>query len=389
MTNYRENYTSGETYFFRDKGQFSLIRLTILPELISRNKNKKSLRIWSAGCATGEEAYSIGILLYENYSKLAGELEGWNVVIIGTDINADAIKKAREGYYSEWSLRGVDNNIREQYFKKVNNKWLLEEHIRKMVRFEVLDIITDSYPNYGLMLYDMDMILCRNVFIYFDPEVTSKVVGKMTDALGDDSYLITGHAEMSIKERPFLKVRVFPEAVIYQKDAKQRIHSLKVRKEITIPLPTRGKTASENRSLPLQVKQKLHRIGLTDELLQQAKAYADSGKYDLAIKLCKKVVESAPFNAEPYYLLSQISREKGDLEEEKEMLKRVIYLAPSDVATYLELGIIYENEGNTAKSEKMRTTALELLKTMPRDALVKPYTFTVKELIEHVENMVI
>src|SRR3989304_4466533 len=146
--------TTGETYFFRDKGQFSLLKNYLLPELIEKQMKDKTLKIWSAGCSTGEEAYSIAILVNELIKNPPipplvkggeGGLEDWNIQIIGTDINEDALKKARRGYYRDWSFRMVSEDIKKQWFRKAKEGWRLNKDIIEMVKFESVDLINDKF----------------------------------------------------------------------------------------------------------------------------------------------------------------------------------------------------------------------------------------------------
>ncbi len=387
--------TTGETYFFRDKGQFTLLKNWVLPELIKNRKAERTLHIWSAGCSTGEEAYSIAILLDE----IAQELEGWKILILGTDINEGAIDKARRGSYGEWSFRQVGDEIRKRYFRKKKNEWILDERIRGMVRLEVMNLITDTYPtveaNHELPLHNMDLIICRNVFIYFKPEVVSKVVEKMSGSLRDGGYLMTGHAEIRALGLPFLKAKVFPESVVYQKSAELGVQSEEKKAEFTLPLiPSRQGRGEVCAPFP-QEREKIHvpsplaGAGKGEGELKEAKAYADMGRHDEAIKRCKEALKIDPFSPEPYYLLAQIAREMGNLEEEKEMLKKVIYLNPSDVAGFLELAVIYDEEGDFSRALKMRKTALELLKRLPPEARIEPYeAMTVGEIAKHMEMVV-
>lgn len=373
---------TGETYFFRDQGQFALLKNWILPELIKNKKTDKTLRIWSAGCSTGEEAYSLAILV----DGLA--LEGWDTLILGTDINDEALNKARKGNYGEWSFRQVGEDIREQYFRKKKNEWTLDERIRGMVSLEVMNLITDTYPDYGKNLHDMDLILCRNVFIYFKPEIVSKTVEKMTGTLSNGGYLMTGHAEIRAREFPHLKARVFPESVVYQKSA-----GLERREASFVKLEA-----------PQEMRDTFHEIRKTGHVSQDkissqsaieksefelAREYADSGRYDDAARSLGKAIKADPFRPGSYFLLAQIAREMGNSEEEKEMLKKVIYLDPSYTAGFLELAVIYDEEGDFPRASKMRTTALELLKRLRPEVSVEPYEgMTAGELVKHVEKIV-
>lgn len=205
--------TNNESYFFRDKEQFSLLRKHILPELIERNKTNKTLRLCSAGCSSGEEPYSLAILLQE----LIPDLEQWNLTILGIDINQSALQKAREGIYSPWSFRSVDPEIKQRYFKLVDDLYYLDQNIKRMVDFQPFNLIEGpfSYPNFEMK--EIDLILCRNVFIYFGAAAIAKAIARFSYALKPQGYLITGHAELSGQDLSLFQVKVFSESLVYQR----------------------------------------------------------------------------------------------------------------------------------------------------------------------------
>jgi chemotaxis protein methyltransferase CheR len=350
--------TTGETYFFRDRGQFSLLKFSILPELIELRKDKRALRIWSAGCSTGEEAYSIAILMNELIKNPPipplvkgdeGGLGEWDILILGTDINEDALKKARRGYYRDWSFRMVSEDIKKQWFHRIKDEWRLDKNITQRVKFEVVDLNNDDYPDYKSILHDMDIILCRNVFIYFNPDVVFKVVSKLSATLNDGGYLITGHAELPQQAIANLRPRVFPESVVYQKGSElgvgseeskltlPLIPSHQGRGDIYTPSPLAGEGGgegdiSEARELfkkgnyPLTIEKLGHILQVNsrnfDAHYLMSKTYANMGEHDKSIYHCQQAIEIDKFNSEPYYLFAQIAREKGRLEEEEEMLKQ-------------------------------------------------------------------
>lgn len=404
--------TTGETYFFRDKGQFALLKNWILPELINARKTEHTLRIWSAGCATGEEAYSVAMLIDE----LIPEKKEWDITILGTDINHDAIKKARQGIYREWSFRHMDDCLRNSYFTLNRDEWKIHEHIQKMVAFQTGNLIKDEYPNSEI--YDIDLVVCRNVFIYFNASAVSLVVAKFIDTIREGGYLMTGHSELYTQNPQCLKPRTFPESVIYQKVSKPAIAELipKIKAErrfIPRPKPSTATAIRETAVVkkrdisPLmnEAEEFFHNgnyhmaIETAERIIREnpdhfharyliARAYANMGRGDKAADNCLQALKVDPLRAEPYYLLAKIACEKGDLEKEKEMLKKVVYLAPSHPGAYLEMGSIYEHDGDEAKALKMRATALELLRTLPQESRIEPYTeLTVAELCAHVKKL--
>jgi chemotaxis protein methyltransferase CheR len=151
--------TNQESYFFRDKGQFTLLQERILPELIKANCERRALRLWSAGCSTGEEPYSLAILI----DQLLPQREGWDIFILGTDIQGDALEKARRGIYSPWSFRLVEPTLQARYFREQRAEYRLNERIRDMVTFRQGNLFKDEFPNAAVGLSNIDLIVCRNV----------------------------------------------------------------------------------------------------------------------------------------------------------------------------------------------------------------------------------
>lgn len=407
--------TTGETYFFRDKGQFSLLKSWILPEILNRQKTERNLRIWSAGCSTGEEPYSLAMLVDE----LLPDKSGWDIFILGTDINKEAIEKAKQGVYGQWSFRGAGKDFQNRYFQKSGSQWKLDERIKNIVIFRTGNLISDPYPNEEI--HDMDLILCRNVFIYFNRAIVSPVVEKISKSLREGGYLMTGHAELNPEELERLKPKMFPESVIYQCIQKRPekpwvksvpMASISLPEKVTIPktvspLPPLAKPEKKP-TLPSFMDEALilfqagkysASIEMLNELLKDeprrfdahylmAHAFANRGEYEKAAEHCQKAIEIDSFRADPYFLLAQLTHEKGEREEEIKLLKKVIYLAPSHVAAFIELGNIYDHEGDAAKAQKMRSSALEILKTFPLDARIEPYVdFTAAELFEHLQAL--
>lgn len=215
--------TTGETYFFRDHGQISLLKNRILPELVNSKKYeaKRSLRIWSAGCSTGEEAYSLAILIQE----LIPEWNKWDILILGTDINSQSIEKAKRGIYDSWSFRMVEPKLKQRYFTQHRTAWKVDEQIRSIVKFEIRNLLNDSFPSSTSEIYNMDVILCRNVFIYFDFQTILVILKKLANTLNSGGYLIAGHSELHGQKLDQLQAKAFPESVVYQRSKERLLKS--------------------------------------------------------------------------------------------------------------------------------------------------------------------
>jgi chemotaxis protein methyltransferase CheR len=202
--------TVGETYFFRHPAQFDDLRQTILPTLLRQRRPGHRLRIWSAGCASGEEAYSLAIL-----ADQLGAASG--VHLLGTDISRDALASARAATYGSWSFRGVDEAVVRRYFQRVGQRWRLDRHLAGLVQFGFLNLALDAYPSTPSGAWAMDLILCRNVLIYLDREVTARMAQGFFATLADGGWLVTGPSDPPLDgDAPFERIST-PAGVSYRK----------------------------------------------------------------------------------------------------------------------------------------------------------------------------
>jgi chemotaxis protein methyltransferase CheR len=207
--------TVGETYFFREKPALNALRQKILPDLIgARQHSTRQLRIWSAGCCSGEEAYTTAILL----NQLLPDWRAWQVTILGTDINPHFLQKARAGRYGEWSFRDIPPQIREHYFQATPTRQLqILPAIQRQVKFSALNLVDDTYAAAGIAPQSLDLILCRNVLMYFTPAAAKRVIRKLYDALTDGGWLVVGLGELSHLLFADFEMVQFPGAILYRK----------------------------------------------------------------------------------------------------------------------------------------------------------------------------
>lgn len=204
---------NNETYFFRDKGHFSSLKNEIFPALIYAKAQSKVLKIWSAGCSTGEEPYSLAILI----RSLLSDFAMWRVTILGSDISLEAIQKARTGLYKENSLRDIPLKDRSLYFSKQGEEWLLDEKYRQMVRFYQGNLVEDVFPSVATEFNHVDLIVCRNIFIYFHHAAIDKVVNKFEKTLNPGGVMLFGHGEVRIEGNSNLKTQLISGALIHKK----------------------------------------------------------------------------------------------------------------------------------------------------------------------------
>ena len=179
--------TTNETFFFRDQNPFDQFRDHVLPHLIEARQKTKSIRIWCAACSTGQEPYSLAMLLKEADAALSG----WRTEIVATDLSAEAMSKAKVGLYSQFEVqRGLPVQFLVKYFKQVNETWQIDSAIRAMVSFRPINLL----KNFSL-LGTFDVIFCRNVLIYFDRETKGDVLDRMRRITADDGFLCLGGSE--------------------------------------------------------------------------------------------------------------------------------------------------------------------------------------------------
>ena len=182
-----EVMTTNESFFFRDTRPFDQFREIVLPRLKEARASKKRIRVWCAACSSGQEPYSLAIVIKE----MAPEFSDWNIEIVGTDISEEILKKARDGIYSQFEVqRGLPIQMLMKYFNQVETGWELDESIRSMVQYRYFNLL-DSMTALGTF----DVVYCRNVLIYFDHPTKSDVLMRIRKQMADDAVLYLGGAE--------------------------------------------------------------------------------------------------------------------------------------------------------------------------------------------------
>lgn len=181
-----EAMTTNDTWFFRDRAPFEQFREIVLPDLMSRRVRSKKLRIWSAATSAGQEAYTLAMILSE------ADLDGWTVELLASDINGECIARAKEGLYTSFEIqRGLGVKRLVTYFTQEGENWRVSENLRRMVKFRTFNLL-DDYGVFG----EMDVIFCRNVLLYFEPQTKVRILDRLADTLAPDGYLVVGTAEM-------------------------------------------------------------------------------------------------------------------------------------------------------------------------------------------------
>lgn len=417
-------FTVGESYFFRDIGQIHLLEQIILPELIRKNQHNRQLKIWSAGCSSGEEPYSIAMLL----DAVLPDKSDWKIEIIGTDIDREAIKACEKGIYSNWSFRQAEHQRFLQHFEDVEGGRRISDEIRQFVSFYPLNLAEADYSRIVPVLINLDLIVCRNVFIYFDRNTCSEILERFTDSLVMDGYLMTGHSELFELELHGLKPRLYPESMIYLKQkavAWRDIPSTSF-SPVARQFESRSKPAvvgkKEKHSMPsmrvaspepttacevdcMQVAQaafargeyaiaihSVETVASSDEdycpaRLLVARALANLGLHEQAMQALDEALEKNEFAAEIYYFRSHILELAGDSPKAIEMMEKALYLDENYVPAYVELAAMLERNDRGTRAARLRKTAISLLEKLPENQSIEPYEqMTAGELLKYLRT---
>jgi chemotaxis protein methyltransferase CheR len=371
--------TVGETYFFRDPGQFEFIRHELLPQIRRRHGHDHAIRAWSAGCASGEEAYSLAILFEQ-------EMVDQRFTILATDISRAALARARAASYGSWSLRGDDGMLADRYFRRGGDRLLLAERFRQKVNFEYLNLALDHYPSLASGAWGMDLILCRNVLIYFDRETGRRVMRALIDSLADGGVLIMGPSDPVYQEEGPHEIMVTPAGVFYRHERRPRstLRGWAQKLEWPPEPPKPAPPASWDRKpAPPPDRDQAPPAAEPADLLAQARAAAARGDHAKVIELTRRsraadphaavlhlqalansgdaleaeklagaAIAAHPLTAELHFLHAMLLIGLDRNEEAERALQRTLYLDRSLAVAHLALGSVLRRIGDLAGARR-------------------------------------
>lgn len=403
--------TIGETYFFREKKTFEVLATRVLPGLIDARRGRaQRLRLWSAACCTGEEAYSLAILL----GQVLPDLADWHVTILATDINARFIAKAAAGVYGEWSFRDVPPGYKERYFNRTaDGRYAVRPDIKQLVTFEHLNLVQDSYPSLATDTNAMDVVFCRNALMYFTPSQTGKVIDRLRHALVDGGWLVVSPSEASQVLFSRFATHNFPGVILFQKsDAPGRPSPPAwlpppppVATVIPVPLPP-PRLVPESRPPARAVAASLYEQGRYGEAVDVllagatgqppghetfsllARALANQGRLDAALVWCDRWVAADKMDAAGHYLRAAVLLELGRLDDARRALQSTLYLDPAFALAHFTLGNLARSSGQHDRAGKHFRNALTLLgRLQPGDVLPESDGLTAGRLMETITTM--
>jgi chemotaxis protein methyltransferase CheR len=325
--------TVGETHFMRDPAQMDLIRREVCPALVRRRAVGLPARVWSAGCATGEEVYSLAILFEE-------EGLGEGAFFLGTDLSTNALVKARAGSYAAWSMRGVSERFREGYFRPVGKRRVLVDRIRDRVRFSRLNLVgTEDYAAVGAQR--MDLILCRNVLIYLDRASVARVAARLLSCLAEEGVLLTGGADPLLAEHAPFEVEVTDSGLVYRR-------SRPPPRRAVLPKPAPPEPAvrpvleSPEPGTPDPSREAFLRV--TEQANARGALHAE--------RIAQASLRRHPLDAPLHYLRATLLLAMDHDEEAEREALRALYLDRSLAVAHFLLGTILRKRG--ARQEALR-----------------------------------
>ena len=389
--------TVGETYFLREPQAFEALRDHVIPELVSTRGGSARLRVWSAGCCTGEEAYSLAIF----FQRECPGLQGWQIDILGTDINPHFLRKARAGIYRSWSFRNAPAWLQRDYFTRVgDDRFELRADIRARVAFEHVNLAEDPYPALHNHTNGLDLIFCRNVLMYFSAPQVSRVLTGFHRALMDGGHLVLGVCETALTPAADFRARSFSGVTLYQKSARARAPA-PARTPAWIDLPQRlppvagKKTAAPALPGPLQAQpasleraEALYGQGDYAAAAEHAKAILATGPLDIpAVRLlahalanlgrladARQWIERAlvvhKLDAPLHYLRATVLQEQGEREGAAAALESALYLEPDHVLAHVALAELAGRAGRQKKARRHLAQALLVLRSRAADQIM-------------------
>ena len=394
--------TIGETFFFRYAEQFAALRETILPELIAARAPARTLRIWSAGCSTGAEPYSLAILVRE----LLGEaLPDWRVAILGSDISAEALASARAAEYGRWALRTVPPEERRRYFTGLpaqpgarrEGGYVLRPEFRDLVRFEQGNLLALVEPG-APPAERFDLILCRNVLIYFGPETVAAVVRGLARRLQPGGWLLLGHAEPNPAFAAFLDPLSLPGTVAYRRrEDAARVAAAPARAREAAPTPSRGGEDDEagvsatgtglaptdprageggRRAEPAlgreptQGEAPAGRNGPGEarrDVVRRVRDLADAGETGAAWRALRTALDRDPTDAALRFYEGLLARTLGREAEAERAFRAALYLDRGFVMAHYHLGLLLIAQGRPAEAARALDNAVAFSQALPPD----------------------
>jgi chemotaxis protein methyltransferase CheR len=359
-----QKLTIGETYFFRDRASFEALEQHVLPLLLAARRQghgRPRLSIWSAGCSTGEEPYSLAIVL----DRLLPDAESWDLAILGTDVNSASLETARRAVYRPWSLRDTPAPVRDRYFRRRGESYEVAPEIRRRVRFAPLNLAAAGPPP---TLGPVDLLLCRNVLMYLSRVAARRAIGRLRDALAPDGWLVVAAAESWAELfRPLVPVNLvgtilFTSAASAHRHVPTGLHHPAADTRLDAeprPWAARSRPSIEVRTATPGPEEAAGPVPYA-QLLSEARELADRGQLDEALHACRSALKRNQMDPAAHVLLATIHRERGQAPEALAALRRALYLAPDHAEAHAAMGHLLRARGDGRRARRHLEAAARL-----------------------------
>ncbi|TAL23054.1 MAG: hypothetical protein EPN99_05005 [Frankiales bacterium] len=365
-----DEVTIQETHFFRNPPQMRALRVHVLPELIRHaDANGRRLRIWSAGCSTGEEPYTIAMMLRELLPSTAG----WDVKVIATDISENALRAARAATYGSRAVQlATAAEVARFFVAQSGGRWTVRPEVRELVELRHHNLVRDAPPEPVL-----DLVLCRNVTIYFSRETTRELMGRLHRSLRDGGYLLLGHSETLWQVSEDFRLVALGSgdsaAFVYRRldePAAERRAILPDRRTLQeLPLPPERRVAARRARSRVELPRQ-ERVETAEAIpLSSVRDALAAGRYADAARLARLAADADPLRSEVHYLLGRALVDSGDDAEALPALRRAVYLDPeAGLAHFLLAGALARCGDRAAAAREYRAAAQTLARGADGDA---------------------
>jgi chemotaxis protein methyltransferase CheR len=340
--------TIGETYFFRDEGQFAAIRDVVLPDILERNRHSKQLRIWSAGCATGAESYSLAILLSR---ELVAWMEGWQIHIYASDLNRSYLTQAAAGKFRAWALRSTSDQMKRECCSNHGRIWTIDPQYKKWISFHQINLVGSKFSTPASEGGRFDLILCRNVMIYFAPEVNRRLVAEFHGSLEDGGWLVVGASEYNLETYTAFRTVSVTDAKLYQKVAAEPF----TLPPIAAHMPAVPSIRPAENGGP-------HLDGL--------RQLVDRGEWQGASEYGHRLLAQDRLNPLIHFYQALILENLGTPGGSERSLRQAIYLDRKFALAHYHLGLTLQRNRRTREADRSFENVLNVLAAAPGDAFV-------------------
>ncbi len=364
--------TIGETFFFRYAEQFAALEDVILPALLRARAPTRRLRIWSAGCASGAEPYSVAILLHR---LLGDRLPDWSVSILGTDLNAAALEAARRAEFGQWALRSMPEADRARDFEPVadsgGRRWRLREAFRAMVRFERQNLLALVEPGAPAPA-EFDLVLCRNVLIYFHPERVQALVRRFGESLAADGWLLLGHAEAGSFTPDGLRPVTLDRTVAWMRaDAPAAVPILAPAAPPVVasalPVSAVARRAPRRPPAPAIVPASPEPERAA---VERVRRLADGSTPEAALECARRMLLLHPLSAPLFFYAALLDRALGQDAAAEADFRRAIYLCKSFAMAHYHLGLLLTQTGRPEAGRRAIAEAARVAAGRPADEVL-------------------